>query len=557
MAVKKFLMIALYLICFSGASRVFAAQLSYGKYFGTIQMNGRPEVIAVSLDAFITQITDPTVYPALTVVVRANLGGYQSSEYIGYYFYDPTFNFEKSILQLSDPKNDLSATLQVTNTDSQTILEGPVTYRPTNSQGTLRVVMNLDDQASLKLQKDQAPFLSTLKGEYFGKCGSDLADLQIETGRGLGDNTPGNTFTGYTITGRLGFTNGPLCGRGNGKYCGLYTFSSGTYSPFSNKLTMQGPLGTIECTRANDDLTCLARGYDKGGNCQLAKKSSSATAPVQIPAGIFLDVPSQQKSPLPDPLPPGNDDLLAALNGDFYGFLHYENRDTYQLLEMSVNATTSTENPHVPNQVMIAPTVSLRLGSSWDSTPIFSALFEQRVFYMNQGFALQSGDNDNFVVIGNWRKGYLSGVWYSRSYGRVGTFEMMKGTRPSVPANMAVIPNPIGQFQGPLDAPAPGKNLYSVEIEAPNQASGSQQGAVSLVGRYRGPGMSSLFDASAIDLNTGSLSFLLKEETGKGSRLITGEMISDKTIKLQWPAGPALGAPMTGYGEFTYSSAGM
>lgn len=540
-------------ILFLFATTAFCQQLNYGKYFGTIQMAGRSEVIAVSLDAFIVQINDPTVYPELNVIVRVNLGGYSSSEYVGYNFYDPTFDFERGILQLNDAKNELTATLKVTNTDSQTILEGPVSYRPTNSKGTMRVVMNLDDSISQHQPKNSAAYLSVLAGEYLGACGGHATDLQIETARVLGDATPGNALSGYSITGRLGFTGGPLCVGTDTGYCNSYPFSKGIYNLYGNHLTLQGPLATLDCDRSVDNLSCTLKGHGQPQTCKLGKKPASVTGPIQIPAGIFINVSPDQKKPLPNPLPPGNDELIAALNGEFYGFLHYENRDLYQLMQMSIVASTSTENPHVQNQVMVEPTVSLRLGSSWESTPVYTTLFPQRVFYLNQGFAFQANDNENMAVITSWRAGWVNGVWYSRSYGRVGTFELIKGSTPQAPSKMVVFPDFVGSFIGPSDAPAALKNLWSIEIEAPNQTAAPKQEAAQLLGRYQLNNQISsvqLFDAATLDLNTGALGFLAKKEAG--DRLITGQVISDRQIKLLWPVGPALGAPMGNYQAYTY-----
>jgi hypothetical protein len=528
--------------------RAEAAQLNYGRYNGTIQMDGQSEALAVLLDAFVTQIKDPTVYPALEVIVRANLGGFFSSEYVGYSFYDPTFNFERGVLQLSDPKEDLSATLTVTNTDTETILEGPVLHRLTNSKGKMRVVMELDPTVPPSVP---GKLVSTIKGEYLGTCGSDPADLQIETARGLGAAAPGNAMKGYSITGRIGFTNGPLCTPSqNSQYCGLYVYSSGTYSPFKNRLTMQGQLGTLDCSKSGDTLDCNLFGYDKSGRCKLTKKAAAATPPMQIPASRNLDIPEDQKAPLPDPLPPDNSDLIAALDGDFFGFLHFENRDVYQPIEMNVVASTSTENPHIQNQVNVAPTINLRQGSSWESPTALSLVFPQRVFWLSTGFAFQSDTHDVFVVIEEWKVGYVSGVLYSRSYGRVGTFELQKGTRPSAPRGMALLSDPTGYYVGPKDAPEPLKDLWAISIEIPNLVPGPDQTGVPLLGRYNGPGQMTMFDASSYDLNTGTMGFLLKKPYG--DRLVTGEMIPGGKLRLIWPVGPALGAPMGGYGAYTF-----
>ncbi|HEY8280245.1 MAG TPA: hypothetical protein VIH99_11520, partial [Bdellovibrionota bacterium] len=272
-----------------GISPSHAAQLTYGRYYGTIQMEGQPYEIAVSMDAFIVQLKGPSTYPALEVIVRANLGGYSGSEYFGYHYLDPTFNFEKSILELNDPHDDLTATLKVTNTESETILEGPVLHRLTNSKGTMRLKMEIDGQ--ILPSASQRPLLNSLKGEYVGKCGADLAKLQIETARGLESGQPGNALLGYSITGRLGFPNGPNCYPDKTHtFCSLYTYSSGSYSPFSNRLTMQGKFGTIDCSKSGETFHCKVFGYDKSGSCDLTKKPEPPTAPVQAPASFFLEV---------------------------------------------------------------------------------------------------------------------------------------------------------------------------------------------------------------------------------------------------------------------------
>ena len=89
-------------------ANAYGTQLIYGKYFGVLQMDGRTEKIAVSLDAFIVQFNNPTTYPALNVIVRTNLGGFQGREYVAYNFYAPTFNYEQGILELNDADKNLS-----------------------------------------------------------------------------------------------------------------------------------------------------------------------------------------------------------------------------------------------------------------------------------------------------------------------------------------------------------------------------------------------------------------------------------------------------------------
>lgn len=312
---------------------------------------------------------------------------------------------------------------------------------------------------------------------------------------------------------------------------------------------MQGSRGTIDCTKKDNEFLCKVVGYNKSGSCILRKKATPATPPAVFRSDFALEVPPELKSPLPGPLPPHNEELVSALNGDFFGFLHYENQNKYQLIEMGVVSTTSTENPHIENQVMVHPTLLLRLGSSW-SSPAVTIAYPQRVFWMSTGFAFQDEDGNYSLVIEAWRKGYVKGVLYSRAFGRVGRFEMQKGARPNVPSGLALISDLSGDYKGPMDGPKQRRGVWSLSVEFPGQVFLPEQSVISLLGRYSGLDKMSQFDASSFDFNTGAISFLIKRDIG--DRLVIGEKISNSNLKLVWPTGPLLGAPMDDYGAYQY-----
>jgi hypothetical protein len=534
-----------------------AGQFSNGRYVGELQFDGQGEKIAVVLDALTLRKNDAADFPQLEVLLRLNLGGYFSSEYLTYSFFDPTFNFEKGVLLLDDPDNELTASLQVASTDSEIVLEGPVVYRPTNAKGKLRLVMELDSDEAPAKPTAQGNFLPVLKGEYSGTCGSSPTKLQIETARGIDKNVPGNGLKGYLITGRLGSADA-LCsemyGQKRGEFCNYFPYTQGAYGFESGKLSLQSAFSTLACDRSGESLKCVLHKADADEHCTLSRKSSPAAEPVQYPTGFLLEVPPEQMNPLPEPLPPGNDALMGALDGDFYGFLHYENRDIYQLMRLSVVAGTSTENPHVQNEVRISPSISLLLGTSWDSPASQTTRFSRRVFYLNPGFALESPEADNFAVIGDWRAGYVSGVWYSRTYGRLGTFELRKGSMPGIPQKMAVFPLVAGEYQGPVDGPATLRNQTLVNIGAPGQMA-SEKELFQLQGNYRMPKAGSAtaaFDAAVLDLNTGYLGILLRNPGG--DRLVTGTPVGDGKLEILWPVGPGFGAPLSHYDSYLYAT---
>ena len=537
------------------ASAALSAQLTNGKYFGTIEIDGQSEAIAASLDAFTLQAGDPSTFPQLNVILRVNLGGFFSSEYVAYNFYDPTFNFEKGVLQLDDPSSEMTAQLRVTNTGSQTILGGPIFYRSTNSKGTIRLTMDVDSDnltatSTLPPAKEK-PLLSKLNGEYFGTCGSTPAVLQIETGRELGSELLGNALKGYSITGRVGYRNADcsdirvVSHAASSTYCNELVFSRGAYRLYNGEVLLQGPHATADCRRDADALTCTVHRSDGDQSCKLTKKPTAPARAVQFPQRIFINVSSGLKTRLPDPLPPQNESLVSALGGNFFGYLHHENRDVYQLMQLSVVASTSTENPHIQNQVLVAPTASLFLGSEWSGESVVSTHFPQRVFYLNPGFSFLAVDADSFVVIGDWRQGYISGVWYSRTYGRIGTFELQKDAPPPVPKEMSVVTDLTGAYDGPMNGPPSIRNWWWLQLTAPGQVVHGGQTTMSLLGQFRIKGGVTVvrpFDAASFDISTGSVSLMIQDPLG--DRIISGAMISATQLDLAWPVGPGFGAPI-------------
>ncbi len=553
---------ALFLSCALYGNLLSAAQLTYGKYFGSIQMDGSDQQIAVSLDAFITQKDDPTQFPQLNIILRSNLGGYQSSEYVAFHYYDPPFNFEQSILQLDAPDNDLTATLQLTTTDTEAILEGPVVYRPSQKRGKIRVVMAVDNVHGRRktLSVDTAfPFLSKLSGEYFGTCGKYKADLQIETGRGVAHDSSGfSALSDYAITGRLGYEDETMCpstsvGLPSPLYCLMHPYSSGIYYLFDNKLTLLGAHSSIDCDREGDRLTCVHQSLAGTENCTLTKKMESVSPPVQYPRQFYLPLTSEQKKPLPDPFPPANTDILRALGGSFYGFLHHENRDQYQLIQMNVLATTSTENPHVQNAPMITATVSALFGSTWDASPLFTTAFSGRIFYLNTGFMLENPDQDTFLVVDDWRQGYLRGEWYSRAFGRVGTFEFQKDIEAPVPSKLKMVPRFDGQYVGPVDSDPTLNYAWRLQLTVPSQVAPKHENSMHFLSKFQMKGgitVAEFAESAAFDMYTGSISSLFSDHDGL--RLIGGDVISDSKLRLVWTSAPIPGALMWQYDPQTY-----
>ncbi len=546
------------LVSVLNATAFGAPQFMYGKYFGFIQMEGGASSIATALDAYVVQnaVAPPNEeFPALNVTLRTGLGGYLTAEYQTLTYETISYNFEKGILYLDDPLLDLTATLQVSNTEEAVILEGPVVYRPTLKHGRMRLEMVLDNRGP---NRSVLPLLPTLAGEYPGRCGNRAAVLQIETGREASmDRVSKTGLSDYVVTGRLGYESDPLC-MDMPIPCAVRFFSSADYRFFEGKLLLQGPRASMACTVNSETLTCTHTMLGQTEDCIFKKAPRQSTPPTNFSRRFYMKTTPEQKKPLPEPHPPGNEALADALTGDYYGFLHHENRDEYQLVRLNVVATSSSPNPHIPNRVYINASLSFVLGSTWESPSMFGQVFTRRVFSTAPNLALRAPNTDGFLVIDRegWRKEYLFGTWYSRGYGRVGTIEFIKGKIPEVPAQISTLVSIDGQFQGPTDR-EPEMNLYwLLKLIVPGQVPRVERNTVAVQGEYdnlKGLLSGGAFENGSFDMYTGMLSLTRVAEE---PTLISGRVLSKDQLSLIWPVRPSLGVLMLDYGAHSYQRVG-
>jgi hypothetical protein len=107
-----------------------------------------------------------------------------------------------------------------------------------------------------------------------------------------------------------------------------------------------------------------------------------------------------------------------------------------------------TDNPHNPEQPFVASSLALSFGS-WDSAEFLSTRFQRRPFLTTFPHFVLSGDGDTFLQLTHWRAGFIDGVLFSRTFGRVGTVELIRNERPTAPAAMPIVA-PVGAgYRGP------------------------------------------------------------------------------------------------------------
>jgi len=170
-----------------------------------------------------------------------------------------------------------------------------------------------------------APLIEPLTGYYVGSCTDGAASLQVEAVKW----PRGGDASGYRLAARSGFRENEACGpMVDGQMCIKENFTAGDYDILSGKVLLKAGYGNRECN-------VLASAVDCAG-CRLTKDTISPNAALDVTRDFKVYRRSEH-------LPPVTTDTEktkpVALAGQYYGFVHHENRDAYQLLALNVKET--------------------------------------------------------------------------------------------------------------------------------------------------------------------------------------------------------------------------
>lgn len=264
-------------------------------------------------------------------------------------------------------------------------------------------------------------FVPLLRGQYEGKCEGKSAVLQLQTMKGLRIQDPrsGNFLFDYEVVGQIGYRRTDEHRTAQRPWDVYGSFAGGVYDLFSGKLFFLGPASsTLDCQRTGSKLTCRFLSRDGEIPCSFELTHSSINSKAQSYSRDFHINPSEEQlKDLPPVAPPSSQELARALDGSFVGYLHHELNNHYQPMNLQIVASTSSDNPHNPNNLFISATSVIHYGKTF-SGRFISNRFEPRAFYLTPGFALSAPNSDAFILIEEWKLGYIKGVWYSEGFGQ-------------------------------------------------------------------------------------------------------------------------------------------
>ncbi|MBI1861159.1 MAG: hypothetical protein HYR96_09610 [Deltaproteobacteria bacterium] len=522
-------------------------EIPTGKWIGFLKAEGNVDAVALSLDTFLVKPDSIKESPHLEMVFKLGLGGYLSTEYETEIFQEIQYDGDQGLLTLDEPRNELRLNAFVYS-EPFTHMEGSVFFRSASVTAALYLEYQTDEpnEGSTVVIP---PFMPALSGQYEGVCGEEKAVLQIETAKGLTSELPipSTGLHHYLITGAVGVENG-LCPSVNPvdrpQWCVDHAYSSASYDFIQGKLYLAGTLETDECTRVKDSFECRMQFLSKNAGglkeelCRFRKVRNKIAPFVVFPRRYHIEASAEQLLPLPLPDPPISRELVAAGNGILHGYLHHEATDRYQPLRLDVNATTSSDNPmHNLNNVFVSVAAQLFFGREI-SQENWVHQFDRQTLNIVPGYMLASAESDTLLQVTSWTRGFISGVWFSKAFGRVGTFEVRKGLAlPTIPPGAKMVTGVAGHFRGPDEFG--GTDYWDLRFLTPRQPRFPDKSYVLFQGNYQ------LFTGAmawpirrilrgSYDIYSGAVAWMENNSNGE-AKLITG-FVEDNTVKLFWPS---------------------
>lgn len=525
-------------------------EIKTGKWVGYLKPEGTTEAIALTMDSFLLKPDSVKESERRVLVFKLSLGGYQSTEYETQTFENLDYDFDLGSLTLDDPHNEMVISAVVYSNPVQ--MEGTVYLRSAAMRGTLKLDFVTDEPEDEPDDgKPARPMLvPKLAGQYEGVCAGKKAVLQLETAKGLSSDstTPTTGLHHYLITGVVGVENG-LCPRVNPpsrpNWCVDHAFSSGSHDFYQGKLSLSGTLETEECTREGDEFSCRMRLLPKEDGplveetCRFRKTQSSTTELTVYPRRFHVSATAEQKLPLPTEDPPASKALVDAAKGSFYGYLHHETMDRYEPLRLDISATTSSVHPHIPSNVFASVSAVLGFGRQLTSAEYWAQQFNRRSLYLVPGYTLMSDESDTFLQVTEWKQGFISGIWFSRSFGRVGSFEVVKSAKlPDLSPSAKMVGGIAGRFLGPLGNED--KDYMDLRVVVPKQPRFAEKSYLIFQGNYQlvaggVPWPIKKIARGSYDIYTGAVGWNAEAASGGEMTLVTGYSDGPIGLKVFWP----------------------
>lgn len=379
------------------------------------------------------------------------------------------------------------------------------------------------------------PAMAKLAGQYSGTCdGFGAAVLQISTGRDLESNSQSiHSLSDYRITAQLAVKNATC----NGEYCTIRQYEEASYDIFTGSLILQSEIADDLCMMENSDLTCKTNLKNLPVTCRFKADDTTELPFKRYKKSHEFTPTAEEKQPIPAVTPPVRQEVLTALSGTFSGYLHHERLDRYQGFELTVQSTISSVNPHNNDVVFVTATASLMIGEGKAAS---IQKLDQTSYDLALGFALLSEDSDGFLIVQEWTKGYIRGIWVSHTFGKVGIVELIKDRKPELPVTALRLGNPFNTSTGIIRGMP-----WEISLFAIPQVNAQHANSMMFQGTFRdvnGITARNQIAQGAYDFYSEHLAFISDEDN---ERMVSGGINSAGQMTLFWPGSKEWGNVLT------------
>jgi hypothetical protein len=406
---------------------------SGGHYLGVAQLSHGGLQIPAQLDLV------PAGKDSFRAVLRLAPGGAGSHEYVAAYFADVALAASTGALTFSGGPDDIRMANGMLKGGS---FAASLTTAKDHSNATLMLTRKRPEDAASAPLGDGT--VRPLTGRYTGTCDGRTAILDVEASKWHGAQEGDcGLFAGYRINGRWTEPNDSLCGRGQS--CVKEAYTSGAYDLLGGSIAFLPAAGrnAKTCVVASSRVTC--------GTCALTKAPTLAQAR-KIP-------PRAEHLTLSDDGQPRS----FKRDGQYYGYLSHEGRGIYQLLALNVKTADAVDpgtGESEAGREQLGAVATLYFGAG-DSSELAAFRFKDAAVARapspkeedarradHRPLLVLDGSGETFLAIESWGPGGITGTWYSKSFGRVGTLELQRDLVPELSAGAATVGPIGGRYQG-------------------------------------------------------------------------------------------------------------
>lgn len=384
--------------------RAFSAENSIqGTYRGVLRHNKLQRDQTASLELVSHREQENNLH--ITAVLKLQFGMRSMGEYVSYVFDSVKYNVLSQTLSFDQPDEGLTIVV--------------AKFKDGHIEGNVRAPFLADDSATLILdQKEKVetkyPLLRELTGTYVGK--DRILQLQAFRSPQERQDFGSSPFAENEIRGHLGRVNSNL-----GGLILDSVFTEGSYDFFNGRMILFGNMESINCAVDSDTLVCEEEIYKR---LDETNRSEEAVSSPFWEKELREDMAHASSAP-------------ADLSGQYWGYVHHESLNQYQIAGLNIVALPSTNDENF----QLSAIASLHFGEKKGVEVIPYKYAPKNYPIMSPKLVFSRPENDAIVQIHSWAHGVLRGIWLSRCFGRVGTFELRKDKMPEIPEGAAVMPS--------------------------------------------------------------------------------------------------------------------